>query len=82
MEADGATVTVGHEDFRVAVGEVHADEVVALADDDSLLALGQHASVLGQEGFLNQALTGGEYEVVRRYEILVAQEFAGDASLN
>ena len=39
-ESDGATVAVGHEYVAVAVGHLDAEQLVALADDDGVDALG------------------------------------------
>ena len=64
MEADCASVAVGHEDLAVAVRKLDTDKLVAFAYDDGLFAFGEHSRILCERGFLDKTVLCSKDKIV------------------
>ena len=78
IEADGATVAVGHDDLVVAIGQTDAHHLVAFQDIDGIDTIGSRTAVGLETGLLDDTVLGGEnhevgVEELRIVEVLDAQ---------
>ena len=73
VEADGTAVAVGNDDFVRTVGQCHAHHAVVFTDVDGIHAVGTRTGVVGQQGLLDDTLSGTEDDKVALAEVGISQ---------
>ena len=63
-ESHHSSACVGHDDFVLSVGQLHAYHLVVLAYIDGVHAVGTHAAVFCEECLLDDAVLGAEHHMM------------------